>query len=170
MWTICTVWKHRMSFERLLLSVWVSVCFTSKSVSRPLTECRFCGTTSEFCGEGCQGTGCQDVKRPGCSSSGGTATKRTMGYYESWSYNRTCDSWSPETIDASAWTHLFYAFALIDTKSFKISQMNSFDTQLYTRFTSLKQANPSLKVFISVGGWDAGGERHTLQVTNDNIY
>lgn len=36
--------------------------------------------------------------------------------------------------------------------------MNSFDTQLYTRFTSLKTQNPALKVFISVGGWSAGGQ------------
>lgn len=135
-------------------------CVYTGKLTEPgwLTRNRFCGTTSDFCGKGCQGSGCEDVKRPGCSSSGGTATKRTMGYYESWSYNRSCDSWSPATIDASAWTHLFYAFALIDPNTFKISQMNSFDTELYPQFTSLKQSNPSLKVFISVGGWDAGGK------------
>lgn len=55
-----------------------------------------------------------------------------------------------------AWSHLFYAFALIDPSSFEISQMNTFDVDLYTRFTSLKQQNPSLQVSISVGGWSAG--------------
>lgn len=50
-----------------------------------------------------------------------------------------------------------YAFALIDPTTFRISQMNSFDTKLYPRITNLKLQNPQLQVFISVGGWDAGG-------------
>lgn len=91
-----------------------------------------------------------------------------MGYYESWSYDRTCDAWAPETIDATAWTHLFYAFALIDSSTFKISQMNSFDIGLYTRFTALKQQNPSLKVFISVGGWSAGGAIFSNMVSSSS--
>jgi len=82
---------------------------------------------------------------------------RTIGYYESWSYTRTCDTWTPEAIDPTKWTHLNYAFALIGS-DFRISQMNSFDTQLYPRFTGLKSQNPSLKAFISVGGWSAGGQ------------
>lgn len=36
--------------------------------------------------------------------------------------------------------------------------MNSYDVQLYPRVTGLKAINPSLKVFISIGGWDAGGK------------
>lgn len=36
--------------------------------------------------------------------------------------------------------------------------MNSFDVKLYTEFTDLKNQNPSLSVFISIGGWDAGGK------------
>jgi chitinase len=31
------------------------------------------------------------------------------------------------------------------------------DTKQYTQLTDLKRMNPSLKVFISVGGWSAGG-------------
>lgn len=33
-----------------------------------------------------------------------------------------------------------------------MAQMNSFDVQLYTRFTDLKLSNPRLKTYISVGG------------------
>ncbi|GAB7349047.1 hypothetical protein MBLNU459_g8013t1 [Dothideomycetes sp. NU459] len=35
--------------------------------------------------------------------------------------------------------------------------MDKGDVKLYTQFTNLKQTNPSLQVFISVGGWSAGG-------------
>ena len=35
--------------------------------------------------------------------------------------------------------------------------MNDFDTDLYTRVTGLKSVNAALKVYISVGGWAAGG-------------
>jgi chitinase len=36
--------------------------------------------------------------------------------------------------------------------------MNDYDLSLYPQVTGLKQTNPGLKVFISVGGWDAGSQ------------
>ncbi|KAI4721608.1 glycoside hydrolase [Aureobasidium sp. EXF-10727] len=123
----------------------------------PLNVCcsqyGYCGTTSDFCGTGCQ-NGCSKVSEPSCGGSSSDA--RRIGYYESWSYSRTCDSWAPEKIDASLWTHLNYAFALIDSSG-KIASMNAYDTQLYPRVTGLKKSNANLNVFISVGGWAAGG-------------
>ncbi|TGO28825.1 hypothetical protein BPAE_0022g00150 [Botrytis paeoniae] len=131
----------------------------------PLNVCcsyyGYCGTTDLFCtNEGdtpCQ-NGCDAVRRPSCSVDSKAAQGISIGYYESWSYNRPCDSFSPEKIQGSAWTHLNYAFALIDTTTFQISQMNDFDTQLYTKFTGLKANFPGLKTYISVGGWAAGGQ------------
>lgn len=38
----------------------------------------------------------------------------------------------------------------------RIAAANAYDVDLYTRTTNLKNKNTSLKVFISVGGWDAG--------------
>jgi chitinase len=35
--------------------------------------------------------------------------------------------------------------------------MNTYDLDLYSQVTGLKHDNPSLKVYISIGGWDAGG-------------
>lgn len=60
-------------------------------------------------------------------------------------------------IDATKWTHLNYAFALIDESTHEIGQMNAFDTKLYGKLTDLKSRSPTLKVYISVGGWSAGG-------------
>ncbi|KAL6237121.1 glycosyl hydrolases family 18-domain-containing protein [Aspergillus navahoensis] len=61
-------------------------------------------------------------------------------------------------IEPTKWTHLNYAFALIDRNTFEIAQMNDFDTELYPVFTGLKEQNPALQVYISVGGWSAGGQ------------
>ncbi|KAL4901140.1 glycoside hydrolase superfamily [Aspergillus multicolor] len=119
--------------------------------------CRYCGTTSEFCDDDCQ-SGCDTVQVPSCSSSSGSADKMTIGYYESWAYERKCDSLGPEEIEASMWTHLNYAFALIDPNSYTIGQMNVYDSLLYPKFTALKMQNTKLKTYIAVGGWDAGGE------------
>ncbi|KAJ5219685.1 hypothetical protein N7468_008889 [Penicillium chermesinum] len=129
----------------------------SGSYDCPLNVCcsqyGFCGTTSEFCGTGCV-KGCDEVKEPSCS--GSSSEERVIGYYESWSYGRKCNSWSPEDITVGVWTHLNYGFALIGS-DYRISQMNSYDEDLYPRFTNLKSSSPGLQVFISVGGWDAGG-------------
>jgi chitinase len=92
-----------------------------------------------------------------------------MGYYESWAYGRVCDAWAPSDIDATSWTHLNYAFALIDNTTWGMAQMNSFDTELYPLFTGLKAQNPALKVYISVGGWAAGGAVFS-QLTADASY
>ena len=81
----------------------------------------------------------------------------SVGYYESWSYNRTCDAWVPERIESGLWTHINFAFALIGPDH-RIAQMNSFDTELYPRVTGIKASDPKLKVYISVGGWAAGGK------------
>ena len=36
--------------------------------------------------------------------------------------------------------------------------MNFFDIDFYKEFIALKKKKPSLKCFISIGGWDAGGK------------
>ncbi|KAI2734245.1 CAZyme family GH18 [Penicillium roqueforti] len=123
----------------------------------PLNVCcsqyGFCGTTSDFCGTGCI-TGCDEVVEPSCS--GSTSDARVIGYYSSSAYTRTCNAWTPEDIDAGLWTHLIYAFATIGS-DYKIGMAKSFDSELYPRFTALKQSAAGLSTMISVGGWDEGG-------------
>lgn len=36
--------------------------------------------------------------------------------------------------------------------------MHHYDEKFYRVFTDLKKQKPSLKCFISIGGWDAGGK------------
>ncbi|KAI9775109.1 MAG: hypothetical protein M1839_001420, partial [Geoglossum umbratile] len=59
----------------------------------------------------------------------------------------------PEGIPAGAYTHLNYAFAFIDPNSFAVAPMSDQDRALYPRFTALKDSNPGLQTWISIGGW-----------------
>jgi chitinase len=132
-------------------------CYTSITDSLKLIHIRFCGTTTDFCDSTCQ-SNCDAPAEPSCPSSGSSSTARTIGYFESWSTQRSCDARNAKVIDASSYKHINFAFALIDTSTFEIAQMASYDVALYTSITDLKSSNSALKVWISVGGWDAGGE------------
>ena len=69
------------------------------------------------------------------------------------SFADRCHIVPPEQLPAGAYSHLNFAFAFVDPDSFKIAPMNALDTELYSRFTGLKDTNPGLKTWISVGGW-----------------
>ena len=58
---------------------------------------------------------------------------------------------SPESIPVGAYTHLNYAFAYIDPDSFAVAPMSEGDLGLYSRVTNLKDTNPGLQVWISIG-------------------
>ena len=60
---------------------------------------------------------------------------------------------TPEQLPVGAYTHLNFAFAFIDPKTFKIAPTSEADTELYPRFTALKDSNPGLETWISIGGW-----------------
>ncbi|PLB44327.1 bacteriodes thetaiotaomicron symbiotic chitinase [Aspergillus steynii IBT 23096] len=119
------------------------------------SEFGFCGTTEEFCGSGCQ-SGCDPVNQPSCSGSSSEAVY--IGYYEGWNPNRPCDVVLPENINVNPWTHLYYSFAGIDSSDFTITTTNDNDIEYWPKFNALKKKKPSLKTYISVGGWDVGGK------------
>ncbi|KAH8901608.1 glycoside hydrolase [Thozetella sp. PMI_491] len=104
----------------------------------------FCGTTPEFCGD-------LVIKSPSCS--GKSAEQRTIGYYESWSITRDCDGMMPETIPWGSYTHINFAFASIDPRSFEVVPSDLRDLELYARLTAMKRLAPGLQVWISIGGW-----------------
>lgn len=55
----------------------------------------------------------------------------------------------PSDIDTSKFTHLYYAFAQI-SDSFQIVPFDPRDTDLYSKFTALK--NNNLQTWIAIGG------------------
>ncbi|KAK7039901.1 hypothetical protein R3P38DRAFT_2902374 [Favolaschia claudopus] len=121
----------------------------------PLNVCcsqfGFCGTTDDFCGDGCQNN-CGQPSIPSCGSDQQSALRRRIGYYEAWSYHRSCLAFDTSAISAETLTHLNFAFALISS-SFQVIEMTSGDSDLWKKVTGLKKRNPTLKVFLSIGGW-----------------
>ncbi|KAF7159650.1 hypothetical protein CNMCM5623_005030 [Aspergillus felis] len=132
-----------------------SVVFLANICDYLLSSERFCGTTKDFCGSGCQ-SGCDAVNEPSCSGTSSEAIY--VGYYEGWNPQRPCDVVLPENINVSPWTHLYYSFAGIDSSGFTITTTNGNDKEYWSKFTALKKKKSSLKTYISVGGWDVGGK------------
>ncbi|KAH8812727.1 chitinase [Xylogone sp. PMI_703] len=122
------------------------------------SEYGFCGTTSDFCGA-------KTVVSPSCGGSSSDA--RTIGYYEGWNLERECGTMTPEQIPLGYYTHINFAFALIDPKTFNIAPMGSDVAALYQRVTKLKVAQPGLQVWISVGGWSMNDPGPTTTTFSD---
>lgn len=59
----------------------------------------------------------------------------------------------PSQIPLGYYTHLNFAFAYIDPDTFQMAPMASDVAELYQNVTTLKQSQPDLKVWISIGGW-----------------
>ncbi|GAB0138217.1 hypothetical protein EsDP_00006456 [Epichloe bromicola] len=105
----------------------------------------FCGTTQDYC----QG---RTVVSPSCPG-GKSANKKTIGYYEGWNYQRPCGTMTPEEIPLGYYTHINFAFALIDPETFRVAPMDLGTASLYRRVSALKARQPDLQVWIAIGGW-----------------
>lgn len=118
----------------------------------------FCGTTADFCNG-------RTIPNPECPVSAKSASKKLIGYYEGWNYQRPCGNMEPEEIPLGYYTHIFFSFALIDPITFRIDHMDPGTASRYGRVTALKEKDPSLEVWIAVGGWamnDPGPWRTTF--------
>ena len=115
-----------------------------------------CQTTKEFCGD-------KKVPRPSCSKDNGIS--RVIGYYEGWASTRTCNAIYPEQIPVGVYTHINFAFATIDPKTFKVGPGATADINLYKRLMLLKKKDPNLRIMVAIGGWafnDPGPTRATF--------
>ncbi|KAK0055983.1 chitinase, partial [Biomphalaria pfeifferi] len=92
-------------------------------------------------------------------------------YYTNWAqYRRGQAQFIPEDIDVNLCTHIHYAFAYISNdSSISTSEWNDENTQstlaMYKRVTKIKQKNPSIKILLSVGGWDLLSQPFSLMVS-----
>ncbi|KAL1968102.1 hypothetical protein VTN77DRAFT_2232 [Rasamsonia byssochlamydoides] len=113
----------------------------------------YCGLTAEYCGLGCQ-SNCRLVQaKLSCNAT--TSTNRLVAYYEGWASHRSCNVYMPSNIDPSPWTHINFAFALVDDSNQVILSMDN-DTVLYEQLQGLRTKKPSLQIWIAVGGYAVG--------------
>lgn len=90
-----------------------------------------------------------------------TAPERpvVLGYFTNWAHHRKapCD-FRTSDVDAHLFSHINYAFALIEPSSDKesyrlVSSDPEDESRLYAEVNALKEENPRLKTLLSVGGW-----------------
>ncbi|KAK7113633.1 chitinase-3-like protein 1 [Littorina saxatilis] len=95
-------------------------------------------------------------------------------YFTNWSQYRTgVGSFKTEHIDPHLCTHLFFAFAKINETRNTIEHIEwNYDTVLHPGILKLKQANPKLKLILSVGGYNAAlsGWTSASQMGNVNTF
>ncbi|KAE8375114.1 glycoside hydrolase [Aspergillus bertholletiae] len=60
----------------------------------------------------------------------------------------------PKDILLGIYSHLNFAFALIDPKTFRITPMTEATAKRYRELTQLKVKQAGLEVYIAIGGWD----------------
>ncbi|KAJ3122671.1 hypothetical protein HK100_011889, partial [Physocladia obscura] len=133
------------------------------NVTCPLNACcskwGWCGMTEDYCtqnttappGNGCQ-TNC-GMEAPPAMKVCDNVMKIAVGYYEGWAETRRCMKYSPEDINPFQWTHIHFAFGVIDTNLQCNFGNSTFDLNQVQRLVSLKQQNPALKIIFSIGGW-----------------
>ncbi|OAK93414.1 hypothetical protein IQ06DRAFT_236443, partial [Phaeosphaeriaceae sp. SRC1lsM3a] len=112
----------------------------------------YCGTTTNFCNEGCQ-SNCNPPTQ-GSGKSKGDVRKLVIGYFEGWSLTRRgCAGRTIDDIPVDSLTHLNLAFAYIQPKTFEIVPMEKMSEKTFSQIANLKQKAPGLKIWISIGGW-----------------
>ncbi|PIL32554.1 hypothetical protein GSI_05257 [Ganoderma sinense ZZ0214-1] len=128
----------------------------------PLNVCcskfGFCGSTDDFCGANCVGDHCGSPSIP--SGVNSPVTSRLIGYYEgvfetmrpmvSRQYPRG-RIYSPQLRFRVYRSGTALLTLLVTT--FAVVPASASDVPQYKAFTDLKQSNPDLKTYISVGGW-----------------
>uniref|UniRef100_A0A6G1SIN4 Putative chitinase 3 n=1 Tax=Aceria tosichella TaxID=561515 RepID=A0A6G1SIN4_9ACAR len=111
------------------------------------------------------------VVPPGGGIPGNNNGKLLVCYYTNWSQYRPKEGkYVPEDIDPHLCTHVIVAFGWM--KKNRLAPFDASDESkdgkkgLYERVTSLKLANPNLKVLIAVGGWSFGTDRFKTMAAN----
>lgn len=67
------------------------------------------------------------------------------------------------------YTHINFAFAYIDPDTFQMAPMAPDVAALYQDVTALKQSQPDLQVWISIGGWSFNDEDQPTHSTFSDL-
>jgi len=92
-----------------------------------------------------------------------TSKTKVVGYYAAWA---AYSGFTPDKVDVTKLTHINYAFANIGSDLKIAMGYPDVDPSNFAKLKSLKQANPSLKTIISVGGWSWSGRFSDAALTD----
>lgn len=100
-----------------------------------------------------------------------SAGYRRVCYHTNWSqYRPSPGKYFPENIDPTLCTHICYAFAKLNGNHLTAFEWNDESEPwmkgMYERTMALKKKNPSVKILISIGGWNMGSPPFTAMVAN----
>lgn len=93
-------------------------------------------------------------------------------HFTNWAqYRRGDGSFGPEDINTDLCTHILYSFAVLDPIELMMTESDAatdLENNFYKRVTALKKTKPSIKVLISLGGWEdsAAGSKYSRLVKN----
>ncbi|KAJ5745883.1 glycoside hydrolase [Penicillium odoratum] len=134
-----------------------------------------CGITPEFCTAtdsttGNPGTAASGTN--GCISNCGINITNNddapdefyaIGYFEAFNIDRACLTMEVYSIDTSAYTHIIYAFGLIDS-DYSIS-INVSQSDVFEQFLALED----VKRIVSFGGWDFSTDVDTYMIFREGV-
>lgn len=107
---------------------------------------------------------------PSCATN--SAFQRTVGYYDTSQATTGCGKYLstsallysligpglyPESLQPAGYTHLNAAHAYINSSTYEIAFSGYPDSEMWTRLTALREINPGLKIWLSLGGWLMNG-------------
>lgn len=129
-----------------------------------------CGITPEYCTPSVASTGnpgtVNKTGENGCISNCDTTIVNnehgplnwlTVGYYESWNYNRSCLNMRVDSIDTTQYTHVHWGFATIGP-NFDVSVHDT--AGQWPSFTALE----GTKKIVSFGGWGFSTDASTYNI------
>lgn len=102
-------------------------------------------------------TNAKPASRPVCEITN-FPMERVVGYYDGAAARRPCQPMTPFALPRGVYTHLNFAFATIDPKTFEVLLSHKWDYILYRDMVALKKFDGNLKVFLSIGGWNHADE------------
>jgi chitinase len=135
-----------------------------------------CGGTSDYCipsGTGAPGTAAPGTN--GCISNCGldiihspvVSNFLRIGYFEGFNSQRPCNTMTPLAIPKDIYTHIYYAFATVDSGTFTVdvSQFQS----TWTQFAGLKTAAVGMKKVVSIGGFTFSTDPSTYMIFRNAV-
>ncbi|KAK6438097.1 hypothetical protein LTR95_005700 [Oleoguttula sp. CCFEE 5521] len=103
---------------------------------------------------------------PSCTDK--PAVLRTVGYYDTSVAGTSCGIF-PESIKVSGYTHINAAHAYINPTTFEVAFAKTKDPDIWRRLVALRDVNPGLKVWLSIGGWTMNNPGQPTQFTFNRL-